>query len=472
MFRLLPLLAVLLAPAVFGQELPLDLNVDTATFYYDDDRALVEVYLAVGAASLTYKATENGFADAVEIQLALLPAQAGAPVGVGRAAVFADTLDLQFQVADTSALDPGQYFVQQVRAAIPPGEYELEVAVPASSADGGGDLLVRRDLMVPDFVTSGSVRLSDLTVSSSITRADEASDPTFTKNGLSIRPNPGRLFGEGLAQLYYYTEAYGLDAVLEGGTYTLLSYVAQANLPQPLEGLQRRTTRQVRSPDVLVGGFDVGDLPSGSYFLRLALLNADNEAVAEQSQKFFVFNPSVEAEQDVIASPAADDYMTTLYAAMPADELDANVEHAKVIATTRERNRLDQLSAEDAKREYLAEFWRDRDPNPSTAINEARRDFYERLLYAEDRYASGLQEGHESDRGRVLLRYGYPSGIDPYRASEGLRPYEIWEYDNIPGQGRSIFVFGDLDGFGRYEQIHSTVIGEESRPNWQQELRQ
>lgn len=470
---LLTLLLLATSPWALAQdaELPIDLNVDTATFLYDVDLSLMEVYLAVGAASLSYESTEGGFADEVEIQLALRPASAAAPDGASTMPIFADTLDLQFQVADTTGLESGQYFIQQVRAAVPPGEYVLEVAVPSESvAAEGGTLSVRKDLVIPDYAEEGRVRLSDLTVASSIARADAQADPSFTKNGLVIRPSPSRLFGTGSERLFYYTEAYGLGGADSGGSYTLLARVTQANLSQPIDGFERRESRAARSPDVLVGLFDVSTLPSGSYFLRLVLLNDDNEALAEQSQKFFVFNPGV-AEPEVVRQPAAEDYMATLYASMPADELDENVAHAKVIATAREQSRLRDLQSEDAKREYLAEFWRSRDPNPSTSINEARRDFYDRLREVEDRYGSNFQEAYETDRGRVLLKYGYPSGIDPRRSNTELQPHEVWEYDNIPGQGRSLFVFADLDGFGSYELIHSDVVGEESRPNWQVLLR-
>ncbi|MEM6784838.1 MAG: GWxTD domain-containing protein [Bacteroidota bacterium] len=468
------LLLVVLVAGVPAQAqvdaLPLDLNFDTATFFYDADRALLEVYLAIGAASLSYEATERGFEDQVAIQLALRPAATAAPDEASTTPVFADTLNLTFQVADTTGLAQGQYFLQQVRAAIAPGEYVLEVEVPSSSMESQGDLTLRRDLVVPDYQTEGRARLADVTLASSIARAADNADPTFIKNGLDIRPSPSRLFGVGAERLFYYTEAYGLDGLITDGEYTLLIRVTEANVTQPVEGLERRTTRAVRSPDVLVGVFDVSELPSGSYFLRFVVLDADNEAQAEQAQKFFVFNPDV-VRQDTFEDLLGDDYMTTLYASMPQEELDANVEHAKVIATARERRRLNDLATEAAKREYLAEFWRIRDPNSATAINEARRDFYDRLLQVEERYATNFGEAYESDQGRVMLKYGIPSVIDPRRASGDTLPHEVWEYENLPGEGRSLFVFADLDGFGTFELIHSDVTGEESQLNWQQLLR-
>ncbi len=85
-------------------------------------------------------------------------------------------------------------------------------------------------------------------------------------------------------------------------------------------------------------------------------------------------------------------------------------------------------------------------------------------------YRSGRQSAWETDRGRVVLRYGLPSQVTPNTFEQELVPHEIWEYDNIPGQGRATFVFADREGLG-YDLLHSTVPGEPSVPNWEQLLR-
>ncbi len=76
----------------------------------------------------------------------------------------------------------------------------------------------------------------------------------------------------------------------------------------------------------------------------------------------------------------------------------------------------------------------------------------------------------QSDRGRVILRYGYPSEVDPRPQNQNLASHEVWYFDNVRGQGQALFVFADRAMTGRYELIHSTVIGEVSAPNWEQLL--
>jgi GWxTD domain-containing protein len=157
---------------------------------------------------------------------------------------------------------------------------------------------------------------------------------------------------------------------------------------------------------------------------------------------------------------------------MSEEEVEENLRHAAVIATQQEQAQMRQLRDLDGKRQYLAEFWRRRDTDADPAENRARRDFYERLRYAEERYATPFAEAYETDRGRILLRYGYPSQVDPRPFEQGLAPHEIWLYESIPGYGQALFVFADREGTGEYDLLHSTVTGEVSAPNWEQLLQQ
>ncbi|MDX1419664.1 MAG: GWxTD domain-containing protein [Rubricoccaceae bacterium] len=461
---LVALVALGLGWGAAAQELPVDLDLDHAAFHYGDGESLLELYLSVGAASLDYRDEETQFVAALPVAFALRPVAAGAPDGASDDVVVSEEAELRFAVADTTALGDGQYFVELFRMAVPPGEYDLDLTVPPE--EGRDELRLSVELTVPAFAQAGRATVSDVTLASSV-RQGEA-EARFYKNGLIVVPNPGGLFGGDQSQVYYYAEAYGLPEATDREAYTLFSFLSESGRPEPIEGFQRRTARAVRAPDVLVGGFDVAALPSGSYFLHLVLLDDNNEALAEQTKRFFIFNPGVERP-----TVAVDEGIeSSLYAVMGEEEIEDNLRHARVIATQQEIAQMRRLPDVDAKRSFLAEFWRRRDTDGNPNENEARRSFYERLRYAEDRYATAFLEAYEVDRGRILLRYGYPSEVDPRPFSAELLPHEIWTYENLPGQGRALFVFADRDGTDEYELIHSTVTGEVSLPNWEQQLRQ
>jgi GWxTD domain-containing protein len=77
-----------------------------------------------------------------------------------------------------------------------------------------------------------------------------------------------------------------------------------------------------------------------------------------------------------------------------------------------------------SKREFIAEFWRIRDPDPGTEENEAKAEFDRRVAFANQwfdpfgscrghipRARTGKPVGWNTDRGRVFIVMGFPDRI-------------------------------------------------------------
>lgn len=460
--RLIPafVLAVGLAAGATAQPRPVQIRMDTGTFRYSADASLAEVYLSVGAASLAYTRSASGAFEAVlPVRLTVRPAASAAPQGAALAPAYEETLQFQFSVADTSALQPGQVFTEQIRTALAPGEYEVEASVAGGSASAA--VGARKDLVVPDYSAATGPAISSLQLARRIVRAQSATDP-FVKSGMVVQPYPDAYFGGDLRRVTYYAEVYAPPA--DAATYTLLAFLSDSSRPTPVEGTQSRTTRAVQPVDVVLGAIDIAALPTGEYTLHLAVLNASNEAVAEQSKRLYVINPDV-AQPTRNVAVAEDDEI--LYQAMGEGELALNIDHVRVIATSSERTALNALRSDEERRNYLVRFWRDRD---AAGGGSARQTFYSRLPRVNDQYRQGSRPGYKSDRGRVLLVYGPPSGIDRQSFNADTAPFEVWSYENIPSEGFSEFVFVDQFNSGEMTLIHSTVTGEVTRPDWREEI--
>jgi GWxTD domain-containing protein len=459
------LVAVVLLPAsAQDQGLPVEVDLDAATFAYDDDASLVELYLAFEAGSLHFVGSENGFTARLPVELAIRRDTDAELAGTPVEPLWQDSLRLEFSVLDTTGFSPGQHFVHQVRAAVPSGEYVLELVVPADAAIGRSELMLRRDLLVAEFAEPRPT-ISDIVIASSIQPSEDSTSP-FHKNGLLILPNANQVFGVGLERLYYYAEIYRADMVLAGESeYNVFVYLAEANLPQPMPQLQKRFVRAVRNPDVVVGSFDLSAVPSGSYYIRAVILNRENESIVEQSRKFFVYNPGIQRETTGLEGV----FESSLFATLPEEQVEREMDLIGVIATDRERGRIKSIQDLEERRRFLMTFWEKRDPQATGVQNQARQKFLELVQYATERYSTARSEGWETDRGQTVLKYGLPSENEPHLYDSDT-PYEIWRYNNIPGEGQGIFVFADRTGFGRFELLHSTVRGEPSMPNWQQEL--
>lgn len=125
-------------------------------------------------------------------------------------------------------------------------------------------------------------------------------------------------------------------------------------------------------------------------------------------------------------------------------DLDLAIRQLKYIASDQEMDRL--LSAPPSKREELfQDFWKKRDPTPSTPVNERMEEYYRRVKYANEHF-SGFRDGWETDMGRVYIIFGPPTDVERHPFDIDSKPYEYWFYYDINRR----FLFVDEDGFGEY----------------------
>jgi len=133
------------------------------------------------------------------------------------------------------------------------------------------------------------------------------------------------------------------------------------------------------------------------------------------------------------------------------------------IITDEERKAFKKLETDDERERFIEEFWRRRDPDPDTDENEYREEYYERIAYANEHFASGIP-GWKTDRGRIYIMYGKPDEKESHPAGgpyeresyEGggqttTYPFERWFYRYLPGIGSGIEIeFVDPTGSGEY----------------------
>ena len=105
----------------------------------------------------------------------------------------------------------------------------------------------------------------------------------------------------------------------------------------------------------------------------------------------------------------------------------------RFIMTKYEKNMYKYLPDDNAREQFIKEFWLRRDPTPSTEENENYDDFQNRIQYANKHFRERTKGfGWNTIRGRILLQLGFP--IDRRRDHYNLQtqtravPYEIWYY--------------------------------------------
>jgi GWxTD domain-containing protein len=138
-------------------------------------------------------------------------------------------------------------------------------------------------------------------------------------------------------------------------------------------------------------------------------------------------------------------------------------EEVPYIITNEERAAFKKLTTDDEREQFIESFWERRNPNPGNPENEFKEEYYRRIAYANEHYASGIP-GWRTDRGRIYIMYGppdendsHPSGGSYLRPQEegggetSTYPFEQWRYRYIDGIGTNIILeFVDPTMTGEY----------------------
>lgn len=87
------------------------------------------------------------------------------------------------------------------------------------------------------------------------------------------------------------------------------------------------------------------------------------------------------------------------------------------IITELEREAFKLLTNDEEREKFVESFWIRRDPTPDTVENEFRDQYYQRVLYANERF-SAVIPGSMTDRGRICIVYGPPDEIESHPSGE------------------------------------------------------
>lgn len=319
------------------------------------------------------------------------------------------------------------------------------------------------NIIVKPFLNN-ETSLSDVQLASNIVPNSQNTSSIFYKNTYEVMPLPASVGGEMQPVVFYYLELYNLQSEA-GGTELRLDEII-LNSKGQLVNFKSKKINKLVDTRVEVGLVKAHKLPTDTYTLRLNLIDSVANYGVSSTKRFFVYNPSVVAVDSL--SLTVSPVLSTTFGAMSEEEIDDLFNKSKYVATNPEIDKYKALSTEEAKREFIYNFWKSRDENPSDDRNESYLSYTKRVSESDNKFSAMGKPGWKTDRGRVFIIYGEPSEIERHPNETGTRPYEIWKYENL--EGGVYFVFGDLTGFNDYQLIHSTKRGELRDDYWQRRI--
>lgn len=109
-------------------------------------------------------------------------------------------------------------------------------------------------------------------------------------------------------------------------------------------------------------------------------------------------------------------------------------EEVVYIISEEERKAFLRLPSDDAREEFIQEFWEARNPVRGTGRNPVKEEHYRRLEYANQNFGhESNTPGWKTDMGRTYILLGKPASRAIFKGYAQLYPLELWFYNNPTG---------------------------------------
>ncbi len=418
--------------------------------FQDRTRSYVEIYCAFQRSDFQFEDKEGKFEA-----IAFLYAEA-----IDKNGVLVDSSS-RFVVMSVQFLEDAYKKDVRIFEVLPlllqPGHYNLRVtAVDVTTKRSG---MATFEYVVRDF-SGDKLMMSDLELAYDIKPIDSLAPPSsLVKANRRVLPNPNRYFSNEDSIVYYYAEIYNL-AERSGASK---EFEVQVTLHDAFGfELRKYAAKHHQKPGptaVLTDAVPVTGIPGGAYELHVEIQDIATGIKASTMKKFML----IYGFEQLSPTMSDSNSFTEADAALMEQVI-------KYISTSEEKDMYRELDLQ-GKKAFLAQFWDRKNPRPGAPVNEFKNEIFRRYAYVNQNYSTTLlarDDGWKTDRGRIYITYGNPDNVERHPSSMGQKPFERWFFDRLPGQsGGDYCLFVDLDGYGNYRLVHSTLKGEISNPEWE-----
>jgi GWxTD domain-containing protein len=352
------------------------------------------------------------------------------------------------------------YFIEKF--ILPPGKYDYEMIIK----DEFGvlnDLTFNKKIEVTN--RSNAPNFSSITLARFYEKSTQEKPTIFTKFGYDIIPSFHLFYPDFINELTYYSELYNLKDFQNDSVFVLQESIY--NKKEDSVYYNRYSRFQATSFYPILKIIDIADLPSGEYELKLAIINREKKVICDQSASFKRKNQPKLNVENIEETELTSDFLHSI----PSDSSAYYVSSLIPIAgQTEVKNIIRLLSLKDDRinMKYLQAFWTSVDEEAPLESCILYKNQVDRV---EANFGTNFQMGHETDRGRIFLKYGYPTQIYDIPSSPSEYPYEIWQYDKIQSFTNRRFIFYNTTNLNNdYRLLHSNMVGEIQNRRWRLEI--
>ena len=433
---------------VNAQEKKIKAYLDTKEFYAPEIGNYLEIYLQFVGSSVKYVSSKEGLQAKVSVEFEVLK---------NDSVIKFDAYILESPLIKDSIIDD---FYEINRFVLEPGEYDLRIQLtdvnnPKSQTGG------KQKIKIDDFKSTPSI--SDIEVAEYAYESTQENN--FVKSGFHIIPLISNFYPSDLTKIPMYFEVYNSDKIGDS-VVGVIQKIFNDDTDTEMEDFVSFTRTRAAPVIPIFKKMEISKLVSGNYRMEVILTDRKLNPIAKNTYLFqrsndleIEFNP-----ENIVLDPA---FQYTITEDSVFHYLESLIPIAKpseiknIISTYKTKDK-------EKSRKHIQAFWIQTSGKESY---NAWINYKIKVQQAEWIYHTNYQQGFETDRGRVFLKYGAPNNIISKETSPSEYPYEIWSYNKIGKFSNRRFVFYNPDLVNNaYRLLHSDMLGELKNPAWQQIL--
>lgn len=404
-----------------------EFDVDVVSVRGDGSDARVDLYTKVPYQSLRFLSRDDGFAARYRVSVNVYRTDAdGKPQGLVRSRMWERDVAAPTYAA-TQADSLFDYATQSL--ALAPGDYAFEVEVE----DAASSRTFSREVPLRARAFRGPVAMSDLLL------ADR-----YDAERQVLYPNVSNVIGTDRDAFTLFYEVYAEQARRVRVRYEVIRQNRERRRPAVLRPLLGLPPKEDDEPEHDFRTTETLALQAGRNPATLTLQASAFEAGD------YVFKVTLESEAGAVFARAEKPFSVRWMGLHDQiADLESAVAQLRYIAKDREIRAIRDAATPDERFRLFQAFWDKRDPTPGTRRNERMEEYYFRVAHANRNYGRFSNNGWNTDRGEVFIRFGEPDFVERHPFNYGDRPYQVWYYNRI---GRR-FIFVDETGFDDFELL-------------------
>lgn len=421
------------------------------TFKYNEDKTYVEFSYSLNAKDLNYRYVDSLNAYVSNIELSL---------DIDAIGVKANSFEWTFKHV-SKVKNPDLLLFDKYSFYLYPGQYEYRLDIQNSDKTLGN---YKGKLLVEDY--SERVRISDIELAYTVRNKSEDEvwpNKFLRKNSFYLIPNTSSDITDTVDYARFYYEVYNLNSYLNKSLNVIIE------LKNGINKTVFRTvkTKKINTENISdLGVVALDSIPNGLYKIIISV-EKNKSNITLKSKKIYLLKPgnNFKLEANFIENLS---FEKSPFSIMTDSRIETEFDKAKPILTEYEREEFQRLTTLRARQRAMYKYWNSRDPDTTTVQNEFLTEYEKRVQFAETYFARRAGEnGWDTDRGYVLLKYGFPTDRQRYESRESKNAAEEWFYAEM--MGGVWFFFVDKYGDQRFLLVHSNMPGEIKNWNWFQD---